>query len=108
MRIADTVYTDQADIDRLQAMIAELWNDRHVALRLDDGREFAGLVAARPILQQFFNRDGGEGSNAIVRIVQPAPDAPATAGWVDLFLDRIIDIRPVGHCEPAAGSLDLN
>lgn len=99
MRIADTVYTAQVDIDRLQARIFELPNDAHVQLTLDDGRVLAGIVSARPTIQQFFDRSGREGSNATVRLEQPALYVPEAAGWIDVFLDRIVDIRALDRGE---------
>lgn len=99
MRIADTVYTAQVDIDRIQALILELHNDAHVALRLDDGSELRGIVAYRPTLQQFFDRSGREGSNATVRLEHPALEAPEQAGWIDVFLDRIVKVRHLDRHE---------
>lgn len=99
MRIADTVHTAQVDIDRLQARISELPNDAHVELSLDDGRVLAGIVSGQPTIQQFFDRSGREGSNAVVRLEQPALDAPEQAGWTDLFLDRIVRVRALDRGE---------
>lgn len=110
MRIAPRVYTAQADIDRLQALIPELPNDRHVRLTLDDGRVFTGIVAGRPMTMQFFDADGREGTNGTVRLEQPALDRPEDARWVDLFLDQIVEVRPLDRHEldprPAAGASD--
>lgn len=116
MRIAQHVYTDQADIDRLQAMIPELPNGQPVALAMRDGTRLAGIVAVRPTIQQFFGPDGQEGSNALVRLEQPALVRPEAAGWVDVFLDEIVGIRhleredllPLRHAdtgEPAGSRL---
>lgn len=93
MRIADTVYTRQADIDRLQALVVDLDNDDRVALTLDDGRELRGIVAHKATIQQFFDRSGREGSNATVRLEQPALEAPDAAGWIDVYLDRVVSVR---------------
>lgn len=110
MRIAPRVYTEQADIDRLQAMIFELPNDRRVELTLVDGRVFTGIVSARPMTTQFFDADGREGTNGVVRLEQPALDHPEQARWVDLYLDQIAGIRPLDRGEldarPAAGASD--
>lgn len=99
MRIADTVYTRQDDIDRVQALILELHNDAHVALTLDDGTELRGIVAFKPSIQQFFDRQGREGSNAIVRLDQPALEAPEKAGWIDVFLGRVVAVRHLDRHE---------
>jgi hypothetical protein len=99
MRIAPRVYTEQADIDRLQSLIPELSNDRRVEVRLVDGRVFSGIVAARPMTTQFFDADGQEGTNGVVRLEQPALDHPEDAHRVDLFLDQIESIRPLDRHE---------
>lgn len=99
MRTADTVYTRQQDIDRIQALIVELDNDDRVELTLDDGRVLRGIVAFKPTIQQFYDRGGREGSNAIVRLDQPALDAPEQAGWTDVFLDRVVRLRHLDRHE---------
>ena len=110
MRTAPRVYTAQPDIDRLQSMIFALPNDRHVEITLDDGRVFTGIVSGRPMTMQFFDPDGREGTNGTVRLEQPALEHPDAARWVDLFLDQIVDIRPLDRHEldarPAAGATD--
>lgn len=93
MRIADTVYTSQADIDRIQALIVELSNDDRVELTLADGRVLRGIVALKPTIQQFFDRSGREGSNATVRLDQPALEASEQAGWIDVFLGDVVGLR---------------
>ena len=99
MRIAETVYTAQVDIDRIQTLILQLNNDDHVALRLDDGSELRGIVAYKPTIQQFFDRSGREGSNATGRLDQPAREQPDAAGWPDLFLDRVVEVRHLDRHE---------
>lgn len=99
MRIADHVYTDQADIDRIQARIFELPNDQHVELEFEDGRVLRGIVSVRPTIQMFFDRAGREGANATVRLVQPALDDPEGAGWIDVFLDRVTRVRHLDRHE---------
>jgi hypothetical protein len=110
MRTAPRVYTAQVDIDRLQSLIPELPNDRRVEITLVDGRVFSGIVAARPMTMQFFDADGREGTNGVVRLEQPALEQPEDARWVDLFLDQIEAIRPLDRGEldprPAAGASD--
>ncbi|GAB6194740.1 DUF3247 family protein [Lysobacter xanthus] len=110
MRIAPHVYTDRNDIDRLQAMLFDLPNGQAVRLTLDDGRVFEGIVSGRPMTMQFFDADGREGTNGTVRIEQPALDAPMQAGWVDLFLSQIADVRHLDRHElsprPMPGASD--
>lgn len=110
MRTAPRVYTRQVDIDRLQSMIFALPNDRHVQLTLDDGRVLTGIVAGRPMTMQFFDAEGREGTNGTVRLEQPALEHPEDARWVDLFLDQIVEVRPLDRNEiaprPASGASD--
>lgn len=103
MRIADTVYTSQPDIDRIQTLIKRLDNDDHVELTLNDGRVLRGVVAHKPSIQQFFDSGGREGSNALVRLVQPALDRPDEAGWLDVFLDRVVGVRHLDRHELEPG-----
>lgn len=94
MRNANRVFTSAEDIDRLRAKVAALPNGAHVELELADGERLVGIVAARPMLQQFFDRDGREGTNGTVRIERPALEHPmATPTPRDLWLDRILVVR---------------
>ncbi len=99
-RFAERIHTDRADIARLEARILELPNDAHVELTLDDGSRVRGTVAARASLQLFEDQDGNEGMNAIVRIEDPALDAPGTAGMHDIWVDRIADVRRLPRADP--------
>ena len=99
MRIAEHVFTRQDDIDRIQALILELDNDDRVELRMADGRQLRGIVAHKPTIQQFFDRHGREGSNATVRLDQPALEAPEQAGWIDVFLGDVASVRHLDRHE---------
>ena len=87
------VRDDIARVAAIQRNIERLPNGAHVLLGLEDGSEVTGIVAARPIAQMFFGPDGREGMNAVVRIEQPALDHPESAGWRDLWVDRIREVR---------------
>ena len=92
---AECVYTAEADLARLRALIAQLPNDAHVELHLDDERRVRGTVAGRPTLQVFVDAAGREGMNALVRLEDPAMDAPESAHVYDVWLDRVVEVR---HC----------
>ncbi|MGH8075206.1 MAG: DUF3247 family protein [Lysobacter sp.] len=92
-RNAEHVYTGADDLERIRQHIEQLPNGAHVRLRLQDGGELEGIVAARPIAQLFFGPDGNEGTNAVVRLEQPALPRPEEAGWRDLWVDRIRSIE---------------
>ncbi len=94
-RFAERIHTDRADIARLEARLLELPNDARVALRLDDGSELHGTVAARASLQLFEDRDGNEGMNAIVRLEDAVLDDGSRAAVHDLWLDRIAEVRRI-------------
>lgn len=94
MRNANRVYTSAADIDGLRAKVAALPNGAHVELELEDGERLVGIVAGRPMLQQFFDFEGHEGTNATVRVERPALDHPThTPAPRDVWLDRIVTVR---------------
>ena len=92
-RNAERVHTDRAELDRLGQLIEQLPNGAHVVLRMEDGDAIEGIVAARPIAQVFFGPDGEEGTNAVLRLEQPALDQPESAGWRDVWVDRIQAVR---------------
>jgi hypothetical protein len=94
MRNANRVFTSAEDIDRLRAKVAALPNGAHVDIELDDGERLVGIVAARPMLQLFFDFEGHEGTNGTVRIERPALENPmAVPAPLDLWLDRIRVVR---------------
>lgn len=101
-RDAERVHTDPAVIARIQAWIEQLPNGAHVSLLMDDGAEVTGIVSARPMAQLFFGPDGTEGTNAVVRLEQPAMYHPERAHIHDIWLDRIVQIRRMDP-EPQPG-----
>lgn len=92
-RIADRIYTDQQDIARLEATIKGLDIGDRVSLLLEDGEVVQGIVAAKPAVQVFFDHAGREGLNAMVRLDEPAMEHPESAGWRDLWVDAIREVR---------------
>lgn len=99
MRVSPHVYTGRDEIARLRALTGELGNGDHVALHLDDGEIVRGIVSGRAMLQQYFDAHGREGTNGTVRLEQPALEAPEGAGWRDVWLDRIVEIRRIDPVE---------
>ncbi len=98
-RKAERVHTDPAAIARIQERIEQLPPGAHVSLLMEDGVEVQGIVTARPSTQLFFSPDGTEGSNALVRLAQPAMYQPEAAVNTDVWLDRIVLVRQL---EPEA------
>jgi Protein of unknown function (DUF3247) len=77
------VLTGPDGIDRLNALIAALDDEEQVRLVLDDGRIAEGVVAVRPTLQVFRDAQGGEGTNALLRLEPLTGDGQARYLWLD-------------------------
>lgn len=88
-RTAERVYTDDADIARLEGLVQQLPDEARVELLLADGSSVAGVVSVRPTVQTFLDPQGEEGINGVVRIDDA--DDPAQAHYV--WLDVIGEVR---------------
>jgi len=91
-RDAANVYTDQHDIELLEARAGQLPDEARVEVVLVDGSRVTGTVVARPSIQTFFDEDGREGLNGVVRIDDR--DEPGHAHY--LWLDRILEVVTLG------------
>jgi len=89
---AQRVFTRAEDIDHLRGQIEQLCEGAFVRLTLRDGDVQQGTVSARPQAQVFFGPDGEEGTNALVRLVDPAMD-PVGATQRECWLDQIVKIE---------------
>ena len=92
-RNAEQVHVDPGEVARIRDLIEQLPNGAHVVLQMADDGPLEGIVAARPVAQLFFGPDGNEGTNAVLRLEQPALSHPEQAGWLDLWVDRIRSIK---------------
>lgn len=92
-RNAEHVHVDPVEVARIRELVQLLPNGAHVVLQMVDGGTLEGIVAARPVAQLFFGPDGTEGTNAVLRLEQPALNAPEAAGWRDVWVDRIAAVR---------------
>jgi len=54
-------------------------------------------VSARPMTQVFIDPKGNEGTNAVLRLVEPAMDHPERAGWREVWVG---DIQAVRRLDP--------
>ena len=99
-RVADRVYSDAVDIARLEAVALQLQQDMRVAVALEDGRQLQGIVTATPTVQMFFDPQGREGLNGVVRI----EGLPGSDGDHTLWLDRIRAVSPVPNPSPPEAS----
>ncbi|HVR81668.1 MAG TPA: DUF3247 family protein [Luteimonas sp.] len=100
-RIADRVYSDAADIARLEAIALQLPQDLRVAVTLDDGTQLRGVVTATPTMQMFFDPQGNEGLNALARI-EGSLDKRQPGGGGDhyVWLDRIRAVTQLPNPSP--------
>jgi hypothetical protein len=100
-RDAPRVHVAAAAIARLEAIALQLPQDAQVRLRLDDGRELRGMVGTTPTIQAFYDGDGREGMNAVVRIESFLDDGrPRGGGNHYLWLDRIDAVERLPNPSP--------
>jgi hypothetical protein len=100
-RVAPRVYVDDADIARLEAVALRLPQDARVQVTLEDGDRMTGMVSATPTVQAFFDPNGREGMNALVRLEAFLDDGrPHPGGIHDLWLDAIRDVTRVANPSP--------
>lgn len=79
----DHLYTRQADIARIEALVQELPDEAVVELHLFDGGVVTGTVSMRPSVQVFRDADGNEGFNAVVRIEDRHDGERTRYLWMD-------------------------
>ncbi|WP_334177299.1 DUF3247 family protein [Pseudoxanthomonas sp.] len=86
------LYTQQADIARMEALVLQLPDEARVEVRLVDGGSITGTVPVRPSVQVFRDAAGNEGFNAVVRIDDTT--RPNVVHY--LWLDRIASVTVLG------------
>lgn len=91
-RTAKRVFTHAADIAHLQEQIGQLCDGAFVRVTMKDGGIREGTVSERPQAQLFYDPDGIEGTNAVVRLEDPAMD-PVGASQHEFWLDEIARIE---------------
>ncbi len=67
-RSAPRVHADPAVIARMEALCDRLEQDARIALRTDGGEWIRGIVSPQPTVQSFFDPDGNEGLNGVVKV----------------------------------------
>ena len=103
-RVAPRIHVSADDIAHLEALACQLLQDERVRIELQDGTRCAGIVEMQPSVQMFFDPQGREGSNAVVRIeLMPDAAAPA-AGLRDLWLDEIAGVMRLPNPSPPESS----
>ena len=104
-RVAPRVYVGAADIARLEAVATQLPQDARVQVAMEDGRHVSGMVSATPTVQAFYDPEGREGMNALVRLEAFLDDhRPHAGGLHDLWLDEIRAVTRLPNPSPPEAS----
>jgi hypothetical protein len=90
-QLADRVYTDPEQIQRLSRLIEQLPDAGLIDIVLIDGSRRNAVVTTRPSLQTFLDANGNEGINAVVRLDDPKTETDS----VYLWLDEVLEIHPI-------------
>ena len=90
--IPQTILTRSADIERIEGLVSQRPSLARVRITLRDGKTYVGTVVERPAAQQFRDKYGYEGTNALVRLDDPV----APPRTVDLWLSDIEQIEQLG------------
>lgn len=93
-RYAPHVYSDQARIAVLEALIVQLPGEARVRLVLDDDSRVSGTVSVQPALQQFHDHTEQAGVNAMVRLDDLERPAQQHLIWLD-------SIREINQLPPS-------
>ena len=91
-KIVERVHHDQAEIARIESLVAELDDASIVEVTTQDGTRYKGTVTARPTVQTFRDAQDNEGVNSLLRLDDL--DRPGQSHLV--WLDRITDVRHLG------------
>lgn len=102
--IAPRVYTDPATTARLESLVTQLSEAERVQVTLEDGTVMRGLVSAVPSMQVFFDPDGSEGLNALVRIEESGDKRQ----FHDVWLDKVSEVIHLPNPTPPEPSTRLH
>jgi hypothetical protein len=94
-RVAPRVHVDADAIARLEATSLALPESARVRVQLEDGSVIEGVVEAAPGIQVYFDPDGREGMQALLRLEEALADGRPQAGGIrNIWVD---EIRAVTH-----------
>ncbi len=100
-RSAPRVHAEQAVIARMEQIARQLPQDSRVELRTDRGECFRGMVSATPTVQSFYDGNGREGLNGVVRLEAFLDDGRAHQGGQHyLWLDEIEHVERLPNPSP--------
>ncbi len=104
-RAAPRVHADQAVIERMEHFATLLPQDAQVELRTDRGECIRGMVSATPTVQSFFDADGREGLNGVVKLEAFLDDGrPHQGGTHYLWLDEVAHVLQLPNPSPPEAS----
>jgi len=84
-RIAGKVYTEAADLARLERRVTELPVNARVRVHTRDRGAIEGVVTVTPTVQAFRDAADNEGTNGVVKL-----EDPGRPGWTEVvWLDEI-------------------
>jgi hypothetical protein len=105
-RVAPRVYVHADDIARLEHLIEQLPESRRVQVLLEDGTRLQGIVELRPGIQAFYDPQGREGMNALLRLEAFLDDGRTHDGGLDnggvhdIWLDAIREVTRLPNPSP--------
>lgn len=82
-RYAPLIFTHQADIAALEALLPQLKGQTQVEVALKDGSRVRGTVAVQPTVQQYRDADENEGTNGELRLDDLVEPARQHTLWLD-------------------------
>lgn len=108
-REAPRVHAVQAVIDRMEHFAERLDQDARVEVRTDTGQCVRGIVSFRPTVQSFFDADGNEGLNGVVRLEAFLDDGRVHQGGLHyLWLDEVAHVERLPNPSPPEPSLRVD
>ena len=100
-RSAPRVHGEQSVIARMEQVATQLEQDARVELRTDRGECFRGMVSVTPSVQSFYDAEGREGLNGVVRLEAFLDDGrPHPGGLQYLWLDEIAHVERLPNPSP--------
>ena len=93
-REAPRVHGDQAVIARMERFAQQLPQDAFVALQTDTGECLRGIVSFTPTVMSFFDADGREGLNGVVRLEVVLDDGRPHQGGLHYHVERLPNPSP--------------
>lgn len=98
-RQAAKIYTSPQDIAMLERKATDLAMDARVRIAVQGQGVVEGVVAAAPTVQMFYDLDGNEGVNGMVKLEDP--ERPQWNG--EIWLSDIVSIEHLSDMAAGAG-----